>query len=305
MHSPLRTRGIIPTVALALALAVALPALAAAKPEPGAKTRGFRLLAGAIGAMQINRVYCGLATLGQICVNASGSSTVGGANWPRGTADQYIFNSGLQLAGVIDNPGGAWNGDTTGAFFFNARGGGNGTQVRALYDGSIPEDLAEWPAAAYVPTAASGDVGADLYSQLLQGRKQASQGDVWWVSWEGDPAQTAGGRPHPMGIVVETRGMGWNFPSGNEDIIYFAYTFYNITSTNRADYVGIRPEMVDILMEQATTFHSLNNAKYGISLPAGGYTISKMYAAFGTDMDVANASVNYASVNLPFAMRFA
>ena len=304
MHSPFRTRGIVPTVALAFALAVALPALAAAKPEPGTKPRGFRLLSGAIGAMQVNRVFCGLATNGTICVNAAGSSTVGGANWPRGTANQYIFNTGLQLAGIIGPDGGPWAGDTTGAFFFNPRGGGNGTQVRELFDASDASDLANWPTAAYVPTTASGDEGAALYSDLLQGTKQASQGDVWWVSWEGDAAQTSGGRPHPLGMVVETRGMGWNFPSGNEDIIYFIYTFYNVTSTNRADYVGIREPMVDILMEQAQTFQAQNNAKFGITLPAGGYTITQAYAAFGTDMDVADASVNYASVNLPFALGY-
>ena len=72
MHSPFRTRGLIPTLTLALALAVTLPGLAAAKPEPGYQQRGFRLLAGAIGAMQINRVFCGLSSLGQICVNAAG-----------------------------------------------------------------------------------------------------------------------------------------------------------------------------------------------------------------------------------------
>jgi len=302
MHSPFRTRGLIPTLTLALALAVTLPGLAAAKPEPGYQQRGFRLLAGAIGAMQINRVFCGLSSLGQICVNAAGSSTVGGANWPRGTADQYIFNTGLQVAGTISNPGGVWDGDTTGAFFFNPRGGGNGTQVRPIYNGSDPADVASWPEAAYVPTEASGDEGAALYSPLLQGQKQASQSDQWWVTWEGDPSQTAGGRPHPLGLVVETRGMGWNFPSGNEDIIYFIYTFYNITTTIRSDYVGIREPMVDILMEQATQFQAQNNAKFGITLPTGGYTITNAYAAFGTDMDIANANVNYASVNLPFGL---
>ena len=304
MHSPFRTRGIIPTVTLALALAVALPALAAAKPEPGAKPRGFRMLASAISAMQINRIFCGLSSTGEICVNASGSSTVGGANWPRGTADQYIFNTGLQIAGVISNPGGAWDQDTTGAFFFNARGGGNGEQVRPIYNASDPDDFGNWPAAAYVPSLAEGDNGAALYSDLLQGTRQASQGDVWWVSWEGNPAATAGGRPHPMGVVVETRGMGWNFPSGNEDIIYYIYTFYNISSRNRSDYVGIRSSMVDILMEQADQFQAANNAAFGVTLPTGGYTITDMYAAFGTDMDIANAVVNYSSVNLPFALGY-
>ncbi len=75
--------------------------MASAGPEPGAKKRGFRLFARALGAMTINRIYCGLASAGQICVDSTNSSTIGGGFWPKGTADQYIFNSGLQIAGVI------------------------------------------------------------------------------------------------------------------------------------------------------------------------------------------------------------
>ena len=54
-----------------------------------------------------------------------------------------------------------------------------------------------------------------------------------------------------MGILVETRALGWNFPQGNEDIIYFLYTFYNITSTNEEDYAAVRPSLRSILLEQA------------------------------------------------------
>ena len=47
-----------------------------------------------------NRVQCRVFSTGQIC--ATGSSTVGGGIWPRGTADQYIFGSGINIAGIID-----------------------------------------------------------------------------------------------------------------------------------------------------------------------------------------------------------
>ena len=66
-------------------------------------------------------------------------------------------------------------------------------------------------------------------------------------------------------MVVETRGMGWNFPTGNEDILYFIYTFYNVTTTNPADYVGIRPSMVDILLAKAADFQAKNNAAFGVT----------------------------------------
>lgn len=96
MHSPFRKRGAILAGLLALVLAAALPTQAMAGPEPGVKKgRGFRLFAGSLGAMTINRIYCGLTSDGQICVDSTNSSTIGGGYWPKGTADQYIFNTGL------------------------------------------------------------------------------------------------------------------------------------------------------------------------------------------------------------------
>ncbi len=310
MHSPFRKRGVILAGLLALALAAVTPTVAVAKPEPGAKkAKGFRLLAGALGAMTINRIYCGLSSDGQICVDSTNSSTIGGGFWPRGTANQYIFNTGLQLAGVVGPDGGPWAGDTTGAFFFDPKGTTqHGEQVEPIYNTTNSDDVSNLPEAGFVP---QGDLSADLFNPLLQSdaseadgrRRQASQGDVWWMSWDGNPGLNAG-RKHPLGVVVETRGMGWNFPSGNEDIIYFIYTFYNITTTNPADYVNIRPEIQTILLQQAQDFQSKNNAAFGVTLPSGGYTINDMYAAFGTDMDVSSAGTNYSSVNLPFALGY-
>ena len=311
MHSTFRKRGVILAGLLALALAAALPSTATAKPEPGAKkSRGFRLFSSPLGAMTINRIYCGLTSDGQVCVDSTNSSTVGGGYWPKGTADQYIFNSGLQLAGIVGTDGGPWAGDTTGAFFFDPKGTTqHGTQVEPIYNTTNSADVSSIQAgnqdAAYVPF---GDASADLFNPLLTGsasnrRVAASQGDVWFMSWDGDPSLNAG-RKHPLGIVVETRGMGWNFPTGNEDIIYFIYTFYNVTTTNPADYVNIRPEMQAILLDKAAEFQSKNNATFNVTLPTGGYTIDNLFAAFATDMDVAQAGVNYSSVNLPFALGY-
>lgn len=304
MHSPFRTKGVIVAGLLALALAAVTPTFAAAKPEPGAKKpRGFRLLAAPLGAMTINNVYCGLNSTGEVCVDSTNSSTIGGGFWPKGSADQYIFNTGLQLAGIIGSDGGSWAGDTTGAFFFDPKGTTqHGIGIEPIYNSTSASDLANWPAAANVPSIADDSGGAN-FNALLQGRPVASQGDVWFMSWEGDPGQNAG-RKHPLGVAVETRGMGWNFPSGNQDIIYFIYTFYNITSTNPGDYVGIRPAMRDILLDAAANFHAENNAAFNVTIPSGGYTIENLYAAFATDMDVADAGVNYASVSLPFALGY-
>jgi len=301
MHSRFGMRGVLLGGLLALAALAYAPTVASAKPAPGVKPRGFRLFARSLGAMTINRVYCGLATTGEVCVDSTNSSTIGGGYWPKGTPDQYVFNSGLQLAGIIggtkpDNP---WGGDTTGAFFFNARGDNvHGQEVQPIYNASNPDDVANWPDAGRVPL---GDASEDIFDPLLRGAVSASQGDVWSMNWEGDPG-TGGGRPHPLGIVAEQRGMGWNFPTGNEDILYFVYTFYNVTSLNPADYAAIRPSVREILLQKAADFHALNNAEFGVDLPDGGYAIHDLYAAFGADMDVGSAGENYSTVELPFAL---
>ncbi len=225
----------------------------------------------------------------------------------------------LQVAGVIGTDGGPWANDTTGGFFFDATGQlPNNESVQPIYNATSIADVAAWPGAACVPQAATDSAAASVFDLLLQVdsttgatgggsgipycRRSASQGDIWFMSWEGNPSLTAG-RKHPLGIAVESRGMGWNFPSGNEDILYFIYTFYNVTSTNAADYTGIRQPVKDILLGLAGRFQ-VENAARGSTLPTGGYTITNMFAAFAADMDVSEASSNYSSVNLPFALGY-
>ena len=299
MHSLFGKRGVLLGGLLALAVAAVTPSMASAVPEPGAKPRGFRLFARSTGALTINRVYCGLTSTGEVCVDSTNSSTIGGGYWPKGTADQYVFNSGLQLAGIIGSDGGPWAQDTTGAFFFDPKGTTqHGQQVEPIYNASNPDDAANWPQAAFVP---QGDAVEEIFNPLLRGRVSASQGDVWWLSWDGNPAQNAG-REHPLGVVVEQRGMGWNFPAGNEDIVYFVYTFYNVTSLDPAAYAAIRPGLREIMIARAQQFHELNNAAFGVTLPTTGYTINNLFAAFAADMDVADAGANFSSVILPFAL---
>ena len=124
---------------------------AVAKPKPG---RGFRLFASAENIFTVNRVQCRIFSDGQIC--ATGSSTVGGGLWPRGTANQYVFGSGFNLAGIIE-PGdrqvNGFAGDTAGAFFNNTGGSNNGEEVRPIFDSNDAADAATWPDEARVPCA--------------------------------------------------------------------------------------------------------------------------------------------------------
>lgn len=304
MHSLRGTRGLIGGLLFALAAAVAMPTSAHAGPDPEARrpnTGRYRLFAGNLGAITINRVYYGLNTRGEVGVDSLNSSTIGGGFWPKGTGNQYMFNSGLQVAGIIR--GGVWDGDTTGGMFFDASGlRQHGTAVTELYNAVSPVDQANWPQAAFVP---QGDASEDLFDPLLRGRMSASQGDVWFMSSEADPGLNAA-RPHPLGVIAEYRVMGWNFPAGNEDLLYLIVTLYNITSTNPADYAQYRPGLREILIEQANQFHALNNAAFGIDLPDDGYTIDPFFAAFSSDPDVtSSAGVNFSSVNMPFAMGYA
>ena len=318
MHSFLRTRTVLLAALCSLGLAVLMPtasaALEPAKPKPGQPgTRGFRLFARTLGALTVNRVLCGLNSTGEVCVDSTNSSTIGGGFWPKGTADQYVFNSGLQIAGIIGsdaNP--EWAGDTTGAFFFDPKGTTqHGEEVEPIYNTNDPDDLEflldtlNTDPVAQAARVPNGDATAELYNPLLRGRAAGSQGDVWWLSWDGNPALGAG-RPHPLGVMVEQRGMGWNYPVGNEDILYFVYTFYNVTSSDPNVYTaaGARPGMAEILARQGEIFQERNEQAFGISIPDGGYTISNMFAAFSADMDVAEAGANYASVNVPFALGY-
>jgi hypothetical protein len=289
------------TVAAIMALSVTVPSAAVAKPSKPGRPGGFRLFSTALTLFAANRVQCRIGSDGSIC--ATGSSTVGGGIWPRGTADQYIFGSGINIAGIIEPGDKAVNGfagDTAGAFFNNTAGTNNGTQVRPIFSSNDPEDAADWPDEARVPL---GDASENLFDPTLRGAVAASQGDLWFVSWEGDASQLAS-RAHPLGVAVETRVMAWNFPAGNEDIMYVIYTFYNITSTDPAAYANVRPSLQPLLLEQAATFQAANSAKFGVALPPGGYAINDMFAAFTADMDVAQADINFASVNVPFSLGY-
>ena len=298
----LRSRSLAAAGLLALTLLALVPGTAFAKPEPGYRPRGFRLFARALGGLTINRVALGLrAAEGTVGGDSTGSSTIGGGFWPKGTANQFVYNSGLQIAGIISNPGGTWDNDTTGSFFFNARGGGNGALVENIYNFNNPADAGAWPAAAKVPLELNP--ADNFYDPALTGLNSASQGDVWFVTWDGNPS-LSDGRDHPLGVAVETRGLGWNFPTGNEDIVYFVFTFYNVTASNPAVYSQVRSDMRPIMQQLGQQFVASSEKQYGITLPADGYTIKEMYSGFGADMDVASAGVNYCTVNMPFAMGY-
>ncbi len=284
-------------VALALLSATAV-SIAAAKPGPERpiRRRALNLFAVTNAVLNVNRVFCGINNLGELCVDPTNSPVIGGGFWPKGTPDQYIFNSGLQLAGVIPSTAGfSWAGDTVGAFFFDARGTQvQGDAVTLVYNSLDPSDASAWPNGAVVRDPA-------IYHPVLLDRNSISQEDLWTRAWDGNPAFLSG-RTHPMGILVEERGLAWNFPTGNEDIIYFVFTFYNVTARNCAVYAGLLTAIKDEICAVGQDFQNRNEAVFNLNIPDNGYPIGNLYSAFSMDPDVGDASFDYSTAILPFNM---
>src|SRR3989442_11334826 len=309
MSSTLWNRFVRTSALLSLA-AFGLTSVATAKPAPRpGRPRALNLFATSGLLLQANRQACGIDNIGQVCVAFSGSPVGGGGFWPKGTPDQYIFSSGLQLAGIVDPqsyiridtlPGPVydtvrftWAGDTAGAFFFDPRGDQiAGDPLGQIYSSLDPSDLANWPTGAIIRDP-------KIYNPVLLGQKRISDGDSWVRYWEGNPVNL-GGRTHPMGIMVEQRSMAWNFPAGNEDILYFVFTFYNVTARNASAYTGLDPSIQAEVAAVGAQFQDQNETKFGIQIPDSGYTLKNLYAAFGMDADVAVFSQNYATAFLPF-----
>jgi len=268
-----------------------------------AAARGFNLFAGAVNVvMNVNRIQCNINNIGETCVDPTNSPVVGGGYWPKGTPDQYIFNGGLMIAGLLEGNRASfpWAGDTVGAFFFDPRGDqAHGEGLTNVYNSLNAADLLAWPTAAYVndPT---------LYDAALLGRRTVSQQDTWVRYWDGNVLLTTG-RQHPMGLLIDQRGLMWNFPSGNQDIVYFLYRFINITADsaykydNLADYGYSAGDIAEIV-RIARDFRARSEARYNVALPTGGWNFTQVYAAFGQDPDVGASGQNYSTAILPFAM---
>ena len=282
--------------------AAARPVRRTARPEAA---RGFNLFAGAVNVMMnTNRIQCNINNIGEQCVDPTNSSVVGGGYWPKGTPDQYIFNGGLQVSAIL--PGSrttfAWAGDTVGAYFFDARGDqAAGQGLTNVFNALNATDLAEWPSAAYVndPT---------LFNSALLGRKTISQQDTYVRYWDGSVSLLTG-RQHPMGLLVDQRALMWNFPSGNQDIMYFLIRFINITANDATRYAGLSAygysasDIADIV-QIGRNFRAASQAQFNVTLPDTGYEFRNMYAGYGQDPDLGSSGVNYSTANLPFSMGF-
>jgi len=287
-------------IALLATLAVGVTSLSAqtSKQKRAEMRRNspFNLQSGPFAVLNANLVTCGINNEGQVCSDVFDSPTGGGGFWPSGTTNQYIFNSGLQIAGINSAGAGPWAGDTVGAYFFDARG----TQEQAaplsdVFNSLDPNDLANWPAAGLIRDTIlfSRQLVPDacLAGDLTQCAKSISDQDSYVEYWDGDPNKISQ-RAHPMGIKVQQRSLAFNAPAGAENTIFFIYTFSNITNC-----VGQATEPCN-----GVDFQHPNEDKFKINLPDAGWTITNVYSAFAMDPDVSSAESgsNYSTAILPF-----
>ncbi len=289
-----------PLTAAALLLASLLPL--SLRGDPGSRATGrYPLFSGNYTRFLGNRADYGVNARGEIGPNFS-CDCIGGGTWPRGTFDSYLYNSGLQVAGIIggSRPVNPWAGDTTDGRFVDLSGlRQHGTGLTEVLNALIPGDRSHWPE--------EGRVAGDnpFFPPGSAGSEAVSPGDLWWMAWEGDPVLNAA-RPHPLGIAVEFRVFGWTAPAGLDDVLFVMATLYNVSAADPGAYQGYAPALRDRLAALGAKFKADNDAKFGVALPAGGYTIAPLHANLSVDPDVSSsAGTNIGSVNLPLAMGFA
>ena len=277
-------------------LAISAESLAAQSPQARAAFHG----AGLSG----NRVSCVIDNTGQLCSDQS--PVQGGGFWPVHTPDQYIFTSGLQLAGLIPPTAGggkptfAWAGDTTGAYFEDFRGTQlHGDGLTYVFNSRDTGDVRLWPNGAV-----ARDTG--VFDARLLGRNAISQQDLWVRYWDGNP-NFLGGRTHPMGIVVDQRAMAFSGPQGNDDIVYFIFTLYNVSARDGTVYANptIDPALCAEIATLGAQFQDSAEQRLGVAIPDAGYRIDSLYAGLAMDADVGDASQNYSNLILPFDLGFA
>ena len=287
------------TARFALTFSVLVSAAQAQGSHP-AKPRPFRsvsnLFAGFSGrALAANRVYCGFYNTGNNCTDPSDNGVIEGGFWPNGTPDSYIFNSGIQLAGIVSPTAGfGWAGDTVGAYFMDFRGDQVvGEGLTPIYDSRDTADQRQWPIGAVVRDTA-------LFAPSLLGRSSISDEDYWFRYWDGNPARESG-RPHPMGIVVDERVLAFNAPAGNRDMIYLVFTLTNVTAGTATAYTGIDPAVRADFAGLGARFQHLNDSTFGLTIPPGGFTIDSVFLNLAMDVDVGtdHAAQNYSTINLP------
>jgi hypothetical protein len=237
-----------------------------------------------------NRTLCRIDGQGSLCRDIGGPFGAGGF-WPD-LPNQYVFNSGIQIAAIVRSSGGPWAGDTVGAYFADLRGTSlHGERVTSVYSSAEPEHLDVWPAGAVIHES-------QAFHPSLLGKRALSAEDSWLRYWDGP--RLLSGRAHPMGVLVEQRSLQFTYPVGNEDILYWVFTLTNITASDPAAYDALDPAVRDDIAQLGAEWVAETEAEVGVDLPSSGVPFDSLYVGLAMDPDVGNASMGIASAVLPF-----
>lgn len=193
-----------------------------------------------------------------------------------------------------------WAGDTIGAFFADFRGTQNsGQALTQIFSSRDTADLRLWPTGAV-----ARDPG--IFDVHLLGRQSVSNEDLWVRYWDGN-VNFLSGRTHPMGIVVDQRAMAFNAPRGNDDIVYFIFTLYNVSARDPAAYANstIDPALQSEIAALGAGFQDSAEARLGVSIPDGGYRLDSLYMGLAMDADIGDVGQNYSNLILPFDLGLA
>ena len=203
--------------------------------------------------------------------------------WPKGTADQYIFDSGIYVAGIIEAGDKSVNGagDTAGALLLRHR--------RRRQRRGGPADLRIFNASDPVDGSGPGltrravrvcELGRDpggrplrpRCSRARSPRRRATSGSC---RWEGNPARARAAGRHPLGVAVETRGAGLELPHrqpGHHLLPLHLLQHHAAPARPTTPPCG-RPSRTDpARARRRTSRRSTGGVRYR-HLPAGGYTI--------------------------------
>jgi len=257
------------TVILFLAVLIAAPGVLTAR-KPG----GFgkhKKMAGNPDLAVISRMFTttnniifGLDNRGNLGKDPGGSSTTGGGYW-RSRTDQYVFSSGLSVAGLFDSDGDGVLEDTVetaGLYDEEWREGkaslGQDDPANRLYRSKNTADLAAWP---------------DEFRDETGEPKIFGQEDVVCIYTDiGGPINITAGSKR-LGVETYQRVKLFSVTS-QKDIMYVQWNFKNVTSFIDEDINGD-----------------------GVSDVTGPYEIKDMLALVNTDFDVGDADDDRAAVS--------
>jgi len=275
-------------------LFLVFPAQLASQTKPQFRSPALNLFASVAKPLTANRVYVGVSNAGYI----GGYLSQPGVTWPAPYVQQlYVFYSGLQVAGLIPRTAGfTWAGDTVAVYFADERGDQvNGGPLADVFDSRDSADAARWPQSAIVLDTA-------IYTPSLIGKQAVSGQDLWTRYW--DRPRLVPGLTHPMGLLVDQRFIGWPYPTGNADIVYMAYTLYNVTARAPAAYNNptIPFELRGAIATEGRAFQDTVEAALGVQLPDAGYALDSVYIGLLVDHDIATFNHNYATVSVPFGL---